>query len=71
MSDLLLLLENKSFNTEDNKKTDFSVSEFYITDIKLEKISYQKKEVEDYVKENKLAVTLDNISLMGIPLGNF
>ena len=71
MSDLLLLLENKSFNTEDNKKTDFSISEFYITDIKLEKISYQKKEVEDYVKENKLAVTLDNISLMGIPLGNF
>ena len=61
MSDLLLLLENKSFNTEDNKKTDFSISEFYITDIKLEKISYQKKEVEDYVKENKLAVTLDNI----------
>jgi len=33
----------------------------YITDIKLEKISSKKNIVEDFVKKNKIGVTLDNL----------
>ena len=39
----------------------FYISEFYITDIKLEKISYQNKEVEDFVRDNKLLISISNI----------
>ena len=39
----------------------FYINEFYITDIKLEKISFKKKEVEDYVRDNNLLVAISNI----------
>ena len=61
MSELLLLLDNKDFKAQDIEKTAFFLSEFYITDIKLEKISYQKIGVEDFVNKNKLVITLDNL----------
>ena len=61
MSELLLLLDNKDFKAQDIEKTAFFLSEFYITDIKLEKISYQKIEVEDFVKKNKFGIILDDL----------
>jgi len=61
LSELLLLLDNKSVKAQDIEKTAFFLSEFYITDIKLEKISYQKIEVEDFIKKNKFGIILDDL----------
>ena len=60
-NDILLFLKSKSLNLQDIEDKVFFISEFYITDIKLEKISYQKGEVEDFVRENKLLVTMANM----------
>ena len=61
ISELLSLLDNDSVKAKDIEKTAFFLSEFYITDIKLEKISYQKIEVEDFVKKNKFGINLDDL----------
>jgi len=61
-NDLLSLYKNKKIKLNDIKEQVFYINEFYITDIKLEKISFKKKEVEDYVRDNKLLVAISNIN---------
>tara|TARA_B110000977_G_C10982415_1_gene456670 strand:- start:66 stop:866 length:801 start_codon:yes stop_codon:yes gene_type:complete len=61
-NDLLLIIGNKNFKYSNIKDIDFLISEFYITDIKLEKISYQQKEVENFVRQNKILITMDNMN---------
>jgi len=61
-NDFFLLHGIKNIKRSDIYDKIFFISEFYIIDIKLEKISYQKRKVEDFVRENKLLVTMDNIN---------
>ena len=58
-NDLLLMYSNKNIKPALIKEWVFYISEFYITDIKLEKIHIKKKEVEDFVRENKFLVSLN------------
>jgi hypothetical protein len=58
---LLLLKSKKNIKFQDIEDKVFFISEFYITDIKLEKISSQERDVEDFVRENQLLVTMTNI----------
>ena len=60
-NDLLLMYSNKNIKPALIQDKVFYISEFYITDIKLEKISYQNKEVEDFVRDNKLLISISNI----------
>ena len=55
------LYKNKKIKLNDIKDQVLYINEFYITDIKLEKISFKKKEVEDYVRDNNLLVAISNI----------
>ena len=61
INDLFSLYKNKKIKLDAIKDQVLYINEFYITDIKLEKISFKKKEVEDYVRDNKLLVALSNI----------
>lgn len=61
INDLFSLYKNKKIKLDAIKDQVLYINEFYITDIKLEKISFKKKEVEDYVRDNTLLVALSNI----------
>ena len=58
---LLLLKSKKNIKFQDIEDKVFFISEFYITDIKFEKISSQERDVEDFVRKNQLLVTMTNI----------
>jgi len=57
------LLLNNNFDFEDLENKKVKVSEFFITDIKLNKITYTPQEVIDFIKQDELGFALIRMGL--------